>query len=115
MDAKIENRDISIDNIGNYKMIDGFDEIIQQVIINISASKGKFIYDRNLGSYCRDCKDINDLKTIEMLVNESLVNMYDVYVKVTKTQKLSNGLKLFLNISYKELSADKEVIIYDYI
>ncbi len=115
MDAKIVNRDIAIDNIGNYKMTDGFDEIIQQIIINMSVPKGKFIYDRNLGSYCRDCKDINDLKTIEMLINESLVNMYDVYVKVTKAKMFSNNLRLNLNISYKELSADKEVIIYDYI
>ncbi len=115
MDAKINNRDISIDSVGNYEMTDGFEEIIQQIIINITVPKGKFIYDRELGSYCKDCKNIDDLKSIEMLVNESLFNMNDVYVKVTGSEMVSKELKLNLNISYKELSADREVIIYDYL
>lgn len=115
MDAKIENRDIVLDNSGNYKMTDGLEEIIQQIMININVPKGSFIYDRNLGSYCKDLSNTKDLKTLEMLINESLVNMYDVYVRVTKTEKVLQGLKLYLNISYKGLNADREVINYGYV
>lgn len=115
MDAKIENRDIVIDNSGNFQMTDGIDEIVQQIKVNINVPKGSFIYNRALGSYCREISNVNDLKTLEMMINESLVDMYGVYVKITGTETNTQGLKLFLNISYKELNVDREVIIYGYI
>lgn len=115
MDAKIENRDIILNNTGDYLMTDGFEEIVQQIMININVPKETFIYDRSLGSYCRELNNAKDLKTLEMLVNESLVNMNGVYVKIKEAEKISTGLKLYLNISYKELNADREVIIYGYL
>lgn len=112
MDAKIQNRDICIDDTGNYEMAEGIEEIIQQIKINICACKGKFIYDRNLGSLCNEI-NTDDIKEVEMLVNESLINMNDVYAKVRKIQRTSEGLIMYLNIFYKELIESIEVTVYD--
>lgn len=113
MDVKIENEDISVDSAGSFVMIDGFDEIVQQALIRMKIPKGKFIYDRNLGSFC-DSLDINtgknQMKALEMLINESLVSLNNAYVKVNSTEKTSKGIKAEITVFIGDLSTTKEVI-----
>lgn len=114
MDVKIENGDVCIDNSGNYVMIDGFDEVVQQVLIKISSEKGSFIYDRNLGSECKLSKtssDKPDIKVLEMLINESLAHMEDVYVKLTDAYFSDGKLTMKITIIWGDLSKEKEVKI----
>lgn len=114
MDVKIENGDVCIDDSGNYVMIDGFDEVVQQVLIKITSEKGSFIYDRNLGSECTLSKTLSDkpdIKVLEMLINESLAHMEDVYVKLTDAYFSDGKLIMKITIFWRDLSEEKEVTI----
>ena len=114
MDVIIKNGDVCVDNSGNYVMIDGFDEVVQQVLIKITSEKGSFIYDRNLGSECALSKTLSDkpdIKVLEMLINESLAHMEDVYVKLTDAYFSDGKLIMKITIFWRDLSEEKEVTI----
>lgn len=110
MDAKIDNKDLVTNNSGEYIMIEGFDEIIQRVIISLTVPKGKFVYHKDLGlNY--DGLNISHIKQIEMIINEGLVNIDNVYVKVNSVSLNGNKVKMLITISYNNQMIDKEVII----
>lgn len=114
MDALIENGDNVSDSLGNNLMIDGFDELLQQVIIRIKIPKEKFIYDRSLGSYCRGL-DLNACKSrekcFEMLINESLVSLGDAYASVNSVSETAQGIKADITVYSGGKSATREVVI----
>ncbi len=110
MDAKINNKDIATDNLGEYVMIDGFEEIVQRVIISLTVPKGRFVYHKDLGASYNGVM-LSDIKQIEMIVNESLINIGDVYVKVNSASLNGNKIKLLITINYNNQTVDKEVII----
>lgn len=114
MDALIENGDNAEDSKGENVMIEGFEEIIQQVLIRIKIPKGKFIYDRDLGSECGsldtdNCKSLD--KCLETLMNESVVSMGDTYVEVISAQKTAGGIKAEIKINCGANSAVREVVL----
>ncbi len=110
MDAKIENKDIYTDATGDYVMIDGIDEIIQRAIISLTVPKGSFVYDKNLGSNYSDFK-ANDIKQAEMIINESLINIGNIYIKIKNITSSGNKIIMSLTVNYNNISVDKEVVI----
>lgn len=110
MDAKIENKDISTDSTGEYVMIDGLEEIIQRAVISLTVPKGSFIYHKSLGSNSSELK-LNNIKQAEMIINESLINIGNIYIKVKNITSSGNSIKLSLTINYDGNSVDKEVVI----
>lgn len=114
MDAKIENSDIVLDSIGNYVMIDGFEEIVQQALIAVKVPKGSFVYDKDLGSDCYSYDYLSDnkkLQVFEMLMNEALSLIGDIYIKVKFVTTVNTRAKLSFTIFTNGESIDKEVMI----
>lgn len=110
MDAKIENKDICTDSTGEYVMIEGIDEVIQRAVISLTVPKGSFVYDKSLGSDFIDFK-ADDIKQAEMIINESLANMGNVYVKVKSISRVDNKINMSITVNYNNISVDKEVVI----
>ena len=110
MDAKLKDKDICTDSTGEYVMIDGIEEIIQRAVISLTVPKGSFVYDKNLGSDYNDFK-ANDIKQAEMIINESLVNMGNVYIKVKSISNEGNKINMSITVNYNNISVDKEVVI----
>lgn len=113
MDIKIENRDVVTDANGELLRIYGIDRMIQQVNLAAAVEKGSFAYDRELGSEIRgmDFTRENICKTLEGLINESLVRTGGVFVKVKSIQENDCGLCAVIMVSDGYIEEDTEVII----
>ena len=46
-----------------------------------------------------------------MIINESLVNMGNVYIKVKSISNEGNKIKMSITVNYNNISVDKEVVI----
>lgn len=110
MDAKLKDKDICTDSTGEYVMIDGIEEIIQRAVISLTVPKGSFIYDKSLGSDYSDFR-VNDIKQAEMIINESLVNIGNIYIKVKNISSDGNKIIMSITVNYNNISVDKEVVI----
>lgn len=70
------NGDIALSELGKPYRISGKDEIQQQLYILLSAKKGGFIYDRELGSdiFTVDLSALNCLSEIEAKARQALTD-----------------------------------------
>jgi hypothetical protein len=91
----------------------GFDELIQQIKIAVGIKKGTFPYDRDLGmeSYGGSFTDEKAIKTIEALINESLVNLGGVFVTVNKLSKKKGSYYATITVNNGYTTQDTEVMI----
>lgn len=113
MDIKIENKDTVLDDSFNPVTISGIQQAVQQLNIAASINKGSFIYDRSCGNeiYKQDFDDERIVKTVQTLLNESLVNVADVSVKVNNIRD-DGGIKYAdVTISDKYENIDTEVML----
>ncbi len=114
MDVLIKDGDVVTDTHGNYKIIEGDYEVIQQAVLRITAEKGRFIYDRCLGSACSKLADrftVQKIPLLEQLINESLCSMNNVYVKVMSASADRNGINALLEFIIGGAVHEKEVFI----
>ena len=50
IDAKLKNGDLATDTGGNVEMLSGADAAFQRAVICMTAQKGSFVYNRELGA-----------------------------------------------------------------
>lgn len=68
VDVKLQNGDIALDGTGNAIIIGDGDARFQRALVRMTAARGCFIYDRELGT--RPLGD--DLRRAELALNEAL-------------------------------------------
>jgi hypothetical protein len=104
-DVKLSGVDIVINENGMPEMVEGFYQIVQQIDIGMTAPKGSFPYDRELGFFPRDKRNIAELSpsTVESMINECLINT-DLYCKVLeiRSERFYNVVSLRLSDSFED-------------
>lgn len=112
MDIKIENGDTIISESGIPEMVSGIEEAIQKVNLAIKIRKGKFIYDRNIGTQIDSVifEDKNASETVEMMLNECLIDTC-VSVKVNYIETRQNKTYAGITVTNGFISQDTEVIL----
>lgn len=115
MDIKIENKDIKTDGNGDVVMIEGLDEIIQQIEINLSVKRGSFIYDRNMGVELTEENLLgeNGEKLLCAIIYEGLINQPDIDVEVRCIEKRNEKIYAGIIVGNKIETREKEVIVYE--
>lgn len=103
-DVMLENGDIKLDPTGAAVILNEAEAKIQRVLICASALKGRFIYDRSLGS---EYNFETDIKTAEMLINEAAASYDAGYIHV-----LECGESLVLGIETDDGIIEREVRFY---
>ncbi len=103
-DVMLENGDVKLDSAGAAVILDGVEAKIQRLLICAAAKKGRFIYDRTLGS---EYNFETDLKTAEMLINEAAASYDTGYIRV-----LECGERLVLGIETDNGITEREVRFY---
>lgn len=112
MDSKIENGDIVCSLNGNAVAVKGFDEIFQRAYIRMKCVLNSFIYDRRLGSeFLRVEKDdVRRKEKIEMLLNESIAEIYGGKIVVNEIKEMENKAEIcysfFFENQFREGSLD---------
>ena len=79
IDAKISNGDLAAAPAGGWEMISGADAEFQRAMICVTARKGRFIYDRKLGT---DAVNLSDAAKTELIFGEALVKYKNVRLRV---------------------------------
>lgn len=104
-DIKTENGDIVLDSSGNTVRLSGDDELFQRAKTCIKAEKGRFIYDRQLGSQL--AKTLNDenatAQRAQLVINEALAKFDNAFASV---QSCGDKVKFMLTINGKTRSAE---------
>lgn len=87
MDVLLKDKSYVFDINGTPETVEGMDEIVQRVIILANMQKGTFAYNREIGSEVKkilnhviDHKYEPVVKEVEMLINESIIDLKDTYV-----------------------------------
>lgn len=114
MDILIKNNDIVLDTRGSPVVIEGFFEAVQRAWIAASVKRGSFVYNNNLGNDAH-LVDINDeklAKKIEMLLNEAVINIKGLVIKVENVLLNSQGKKeILIKIEYFDSLFKTKVIL----
>lgn len=103
-DVMLENGDIKLDSKGSAVILDDREAKIQRAVICASAQKGKFIYDRSLGS---DYVPGMDGAETEAVINEAVSKIEDTYIKVLDCDR-----DLRVSIESGGENAEREVHFY---
>jgi len=103
-DVMLENGDIKLDETDAAVIIDGEEARIQRVLICAAAQRGRFVYDRELGS---DYIGTMSARDAEMVINEALSEYDEGYVRV-----LECGETLRLGIETDGGIVEREVHFY---
>lgn len=108
IDVKIENKDVVTESTGILKRLTGLDAMFQRAFICIASKKGKFVYDRQLGT---DISEIDlsaeDAKDrLELVFNEALVNCSNAVAQVLEIgEKIK--VKIIIDGQSTEVEVDK--------
>lgn len=115
MDVRIENNDISINSNNEAVMIEGIDRIVQQIKIALSAKKGSFVYDRNMGAGLTEENLLaeNGAKTLQTVIYEILINEPDVEVEVKEIEKRQDKIYGKIIVKDKYETRETEVIAFE--
>lgn len=99
MDTAISKGDFLLDSSGLPISISGVQEILQRAIIRLTAKKGSFIYDTNLGSdlYKLKAGAANVKSDALNMVKEALKPLTNVSVENISTEFFNSGENLRLN------------------
>lgn len=112
MDTKIKNGDWVRDSSGLLQTVDCFDEILQRIFIRLTVPRGKFIYDKNLGSRLplvwREKEKLREQRALQ-LAQEALSAMPDVRVISARVDEGTN--KMIFKISAYEYAGEVEVTV----
>lgn len=102
MDTKIKNGDFIRDSSGLLQTVECFDEILQRAYIRLTVPKGKFIFDRNLGSRLtlvwREKENLREQRALQ-LAQEALSAMVDARVVSARVNGSTNKM-IFKIASY---------------
>lgn len=95
-DVLIKNGDIVLDSSGNTVMLSGIDAKFQRALFCIKAKRGKFIYNRELGSHLDNVlsNENSPAQRAELEINEALAGFDNTFAKVSQS-----GDKLIAQIS----------------
>ncbi len=118
MDTAISNGDFLTSSSGLPVQIDGVNEILQRALIRLTAKKGEFIYDRDLGSKLSTLKstyvngDTLKEKTLQ-LVCAALKPMNEVEVEdiTIRTSYNSEKMELCVVLKVNNVKTDLEVVV----
>lgn len=92
MDIKIKDGDILLDETGAPVYVDGMEEILQQVMICITAEKGGFIYNKDLGCCAvTDMSGEREVRRLEARLKESVLPLKGVKLWVNSAWQLVDG------------------------
>ena len=110
MECKISDGDIALDSCGRYIKLSSDEEVLQNAYISIAAEKGKFYYNRELGSQIRKISrdDENFSEKFLMAMKAAIVD----YPDVTAIFRAKKGNKVYIRLEYRS-SYLEEVIDLD--
>lgn len=113
MDVKIENGDMLLDGTGSPVEISDFEEVLQQVIMCITAEKGGFIYNKDMGvPPVTDVSGERECKRLEALLREAAAEVEGAGLYLDSAMPLVDGkILVSLTVTYKEEIMPVEVII----
>lgn len=113
MDVKIENGDTVLDMTGMPVYTQGFEEILQQVMICITSRKGKFIYNKDMGcSAVTDVSGEREIRRLEARLREAIASVKGAQIYVDNAWELVDGrVRAEITIVYGKHQVSREVII----
>ncbi len=113
MDTAVSNGDFAFDSRKKLIEIDGYEEVLQRVLIRLGVKKGSFVYDESLGSQLSTLKvtDKNINYKALTLVKEALIDINEVIVDNVYSTLSNDGENLELNIILSINNKEKEVVI----
>lgn len=114
MDVKILNGDILTDAAGNpIYTEDGIEDICQQVLICITATKGGFIYNKELGVHKGvDVSTPRGVKRLEAQFRRAVAGVEGAELFVKSAEELSDGSKkVQIKLQYDSQIKNLEVIL----
>lgn len=87
---------------GRFQTVWGFDESIQRAIVAAAARKGRFIYDRTLGSelydYIHSGETVN-LKQMDDIVKKAVSKIENISVEVKSFVMDGKNARIYLEFS----------------
>lgn len=113
MDVKIKDGDLLLDSTGSPVEISDSQEILQQVLMCITAEKGGFIYNKDMGVQpVTDVSGERECKRLEALLKEAVTGIEGARLYLDSAQQLIDGKILAeITVTYKEEIMTAEVII----
>lgn len=84
IDAKIQNGDVAADPGGSPVMLSGTDAAFQRAVICMTAPKGSFVYDRELGTL--PCVP-DDSERLALVFSEALAGFEDTVVESVRLEE----------------------------
>ncbi len=113
MDIKIQNGDILLDETGEPVYIEGIEEVLQQVIFCITAPKGGFIYNKDLGcSAVMDISGEREIRCLEARLREAIVPVKGAQLFVNYVWELIDGsIRTEITVKYGDEEISTEVIL----
>ncbi len=112
-DIKIKDGDIMLDSTGNTVELQGAEAVLQQVIMCITAEKGGFIYNKDMGvPPVTDVSGERECRRLEALLREAVQSVEGAKLYLDSAQQLIDGRILAgITVTYKEEIMPVEVII----
>lgn len=113
MDTAVSNGNFICDSQNHLIELNGYNELLQRVLIRLCVKKGSFVYDENLGSrlYTLKASDANLPQKALSLIREALIDLSEVTVNNVYTFLSSDKEHLELNIILSVNNVEKEVVI----
>ncbi|MBQ8000819.1 MAG: hypothetical protein IJ298_06305 [Ruminococcus sp.] len=113
MDIKIKDGDIVLDSTGEAVEIQGDEAVLQQVIMCITAEKGGFIYNKDMGvPPVTDVSGERECKRLEALLREAVSSVEGARLYLDEVEQLVDGRSLAsITVTYKDSIMPVEVII----
>lgn len=113
MDAKIKDGDMVLDSTGEPVMISGTEEMLQQVVMRITACKGGFIYNKEMGAEAvTDVSGEKECRKLEVILQEAVADMENISLSLDCASQLVDGKVLAeLTVVCNGESLPLEVII----
>ena len=114
MDTKLELGDFVVKMNGYAETVEDEQQMLQQIYFAANIPRGSFIYDRGIGALSGniDTNSKNAERTVEMLLNEGLINT-GIRVSVNKLEKKIGQAVATITADNGFKSIETEVIIYD--
>lgn len=113
LDTALSNGDFLLDSRSKLIQVEGYNELLQQILIRLCVKKGSFVYDRSLGSnlYKLDINSQNINNKALSIIEESLSDMPEILVKKVCTEIENRGDKLNIDILLSINGEEKDVVI----
>ena len=113
MDIKIKDGDMVLDSTGDPVRIEGTEEILQQIVMRITACKGGFIYNKEMGTEAvTDVSGEKECRKLEVILQEAVADMENVSLSLDCASQLVDGKVLAeLTVTCNEEIVPLEVIV----